>query len=315
MRLRPISSPLAAVLALALAAAACGGGGTDGSGSGSGGNSIARITSNAVRLSVLTSGTPVKPGTTYFGFALITDQGGVITGGSPRVWLAKDPASEPTGPVNATWYPFTPASEFDDTSPRSALPGTYAADIDVPSVGTWTVAVTAEAEGKAAAGTARLTATDGSVPAEVGTKAISVQTPVAHSTAEAREICTRTPPDPLHYISLDTALTNGKPTVVTFATPLLCESMLCGPVVDEVLKTFEVVGKDKANFVHVEEFLPGPDLKPPPATAEDIAPAFKAWGFTTEPWTIVIDGDGIIRNRFEGPVTAPQIEAALQSLQ
>jgi hypothetical protein len=304
----------AATLTLSLVAAACGGGGTDRSGTGSGGNSIAKITSAAVRLSVLTSGSPVKPGMTYFGFALITDQGGVITSGTPQIWLAKDTTSEPTGPVDATWYPFTPASEFDDTSPRSALPGTYAADIDIPSAGTWTVAVTAEAEGKPAAGTARLMATDGSVPAEVGTKAISVQTPVADSTAEAREICTRTPPDPLHYVSLDKALTNGKPTVVTFATPLLCESMLCGPVVDEVLKTFEVVGKDKANFIHVEEFLPGPDLKPPPATVEDISPAFKAWGFTTEPWTIVIDGDGVIRNRFEGPVTAPQIEAALQAL-
>jgi hypothetical protein len=311
---RRFSSLPATILALALVGAACGGGGNGASGSGSGDNSIARLTKDAVQVSVVSSGSPVMPGKTYFGFALITVKGSVITQGSPQVWLAKDQNSRPLGPFGATWYPFAPASEFDDTSPRSALPGTYATEIEVPSAGQWIVAVTAEAEGKPAAGTASLTATEQPVPAEVGTKALSVETPVAHSSEEAREICTRNPPDPLHYISLDKALTNGKPTVVTFATPLLCESMLCGPVVDEVLKSFQTVGKDKANFIHVEEFLPGPDLKPPPATLENVSPAFKAWGFHTEPWTIVIDRDGVIRNRFEGPVTAPQVEAALQPL-
>ncbi|HEV8421077.1 MAG TPA: hypothetical protein VGR13_06960 [Actinomycetota bacterium] len=314
MTSRRLSSFPTALLAMALVATACGGGGNGASGSGSHGNSIAGITKGAVQVSVVSSGSPVKPGKTYFGFGLITNQGGVITRGSPKVWVARNTTSKALGPFTATWYPFTPASEFDDTSPRSALPGTYATEIEVPSAGQWTVAVTAEAGGRPAAGTTSLTATAQPVPAEVGTKALSVETPVAHSRAEAREICTRTPPDPLHYISLDKALKNGKPTVVTFATPLLCESMLCGPVVDEVLKTFETVGRDKANFIHVEEFLPGPDLKPPPATLENVSSAFKAWGFTTEPWTIVVDGDGIIRNRFEGPVTAPQIEAALQAL-
>jgi hypothetical protein len=268
----------------------------------------------AAQISLLSSHSPVKPGKSYFGFALVTSNGGVITRGSPKVWVAQDERGVALGPFSATWYPFAPASEFDDTSPRSELPGTYATEIDVPSTGNWIVAVTAEAEGKPAAGTARLEVTDQALPAEIGTKAISVETPVAHSEAEAREICTRDPPDPMHYISLDGALTNGKPTVVSFATPLLCESQLCGPVVDEMLKAFEATGKDKANFVHVEEFLPGPDLTPPSATLENAAPAFKAWGFDTEPWTIVIDGDGIIRARFEGPVTAPQIEAALQPL-
>jgi hypothetical protein len=265
-------------------------------------------------VSVISTESPVKPGKTYFGFDLITSQGGVITGGSPRVWLAKDEHSKPVGPFSATWYPFTPASEFNDSSPRSDLPGTYAADIQVPSAGNWLVAITAQGDGKAAAGIAHLQASNEDQPGEVGTKALSVKTPVAHTEAEARQICTRDPPDPLHYISLDKALTNGKPTVVVFATPLLCQSMLCGPVVDEALKVFQMVGKSTANFIHVEEFLPGPDLKAPPATLENISPAFKAWGFHTEPWTIVIDKDGIIRNRFEGPVTAPQIEAALQPL-
>jgi hypothetical protein len=140
----------------------------------------------------------------------------------------------------------------------------------------------------------------------VGTRAISVKTPVAATEEEARAICTRDPPDPMHRISLDRALKNGKPTVVTFATPLLCESRMCGPVVDEVLAAYRDTGDRRANFIHVEIY-PERDVRKP-------SPAFQAWGFHSEPWTLVIDREGIIRARFEGPVTAAQVEEALAPL-
>jgi hypothetical protein len=156
---------------------------------------------------------------------------------------------------------------------------------------------------------------NGPVVAALGSKAVSVASPVATTTHGLKEICTRTPPDQMHYISLDEALRNGKPTVVSFATPLLCESQMCGPVVDEQILVFEKYGKQRANFIHVEEFLPGPDLKPPPATTDNLSPAFKAWGFTNEPWVIVIDAKGVIRGRLgPGSAAAGQIEAALQPL-
>ena len=153
------------------------------------------------------------------------------------------------------------------------------------------------------------------VVAALGSKATSVASPVATTPHGLKEICTRTPPDPMHYISLDEALRNGKPTVVSFATPLLCESQMCGPVVDEQFLVFEHHGPKRANFIHVEEYLPGPDLKPPPATPNNLSPAFKAWGFSNEPWVIVIDAKGVIRARLgPGSTAAPQIEAALQPL-
>jgi hypothetical protein len=106
---------------------------------------------------------------------------------------------------------------------------------------------------------------------------------------------------------------NGKPTVASFGTPLLCTSQLCGPVVDEQLLAFQQIGQ-MANFIHVEEFLPGPDLKAPAPTLENISPAFKAWGLQTDPWVVIIDRRGIIRFRSLGPVTAPEIESALKPL-
>jgi hypothetical protein len=110
----------------------------------------------------------------------------------------------------------------------------------------------------------------------------------------------------MHYISLDEALTNGKPTVVSFATPKFCTSQLCGPVVDEQILVFEKIGKDKANFIHVEEF--------PTQDVSVQSPPFVAWKLHTEPWVFVIDSGGVIRARFLGPAVAPMIEAALTPL-
>ena len=177
----------------------------------------------------------------------------------------------------------------------------------VAPIGDWVFAAATTLSGKRAIGVAA-SAVKQTIPNAVGTKAISTTTPVATTEHGLREICTREPACPLHTISLDEALKNGKPTVVVFATPLLCESQLCGPVTDEVILASQKFGK-QANFIHVEEFLPGPDLKP---DASKLSPGFTAWGFTTEPWVIVIDDKGVIRARLQGPTVEPMIDAAMQ---
>ncbi len=277
--------------------------------------SINALTAGAQQLSLLSTNTPVNPGKVLFGFDLSTSAGGLVTAGSPQVWIAKDQTSPATGPFQATWHPFTAYTQTGDHSPKSPLPGTYAVVLDVPSTGNWLVAAVAVgvANGARAAGVGALPVTDAKVPAAIGSKAVSVPTPVGTTEAKLKQICTREPPCHLHATSLDAALRNGKPTVVSFATPLLCESQLCGPVVDEQILASQSFGS-KANFIHVEEFLPGPDLKPPAPTLANQSPGFKAWSFSTEPWVVVIDRAGVVRARFEGPVTSPQIEAALQDL-
>jgi hypothetical protein len=276
--------------------------------------SLDALGQGAEQLSLLSTTTPVNTGKVRFAFDLSTPASALITGGTPQVWIAKDQTSAATGPFVARWYPFTAFQKTGDTSPESQLPGTYVVDLDFPSTGNWLIAAVAEDNGRRATGAGALPVTDGSVPVRLGTKAISVKTPVATTDAKIGEICTRKPVDHMHAISLAQALKNGKPTVVSFATPLLCESRLCGPVVDEQILAFESIGAAKANFIHVEEFLPGPSLQPPAPTLANRSPAFKAWRLTSEPWMAVIDRHGVIRFRAEGPVTAPEIEAAVTGL-
>jgi hypothetical protein len=109
-------------------------------------------------------------------------------------------------------------------------------------------------------------------------------------------------------------LGSGKPTVVVFATPLLCESRLCGPVTDEQILVSRAYAA-RANFIHVEEFLPGPQLQPPAAEAQNRSPGFKAWHLLSEPWVFVINRKGVISARLgPGPVVAPQIEQELKKV-
>ena len=276
--------------------------------------SLHDLAQGAVRLSLIQAQSELPTGKAQFTFGLSTPQGGLLQGGSPQVFVAQDETSKPLGPFRATYFQFAPASEFNDPKiPRSNITGFYSASVDVPSPGPWFFAAAAEAGGRTAVGVGASTVKE-QVPNAVGARATPFHTPVATTRRGLEEICTREPPDSMHYVALDNALKNGKPTVVSFATPLLCESRLCGPVVDEQILVFKKIGKSRANFIHVEEFLPGKDLKPPGPTIGNRSPAFKAWHLTTEPWVFVIDRKGVIRAAFEGPSVAAQIDSALTPL-
>lgn len=313
-----LSRVLIAVVAAGLVASACGGGGSDNKQTVSfactnGGHPLAlpspiqAIAGSHSSFGLVCGQSALVTGTDIFSFGLVTSAGGLLAGGSPQVWVATGGASRALGPFTAHPYQFTAYQRSGDTSPLTPLTSFYAAEVRIPTPGRWTVAV--KVSGSAAgAGTANIAVVPPSQAVHpVGSKAVSTPTPVARSEAQARRICTRKPkPDPLHYISLDKALKNGKPTVVTFATPLLCTSKVCGPVVDEVTAVYDQVGRAKANFIHVEEYPTRNPAKP--------ARAFSAWGFQTEPWVFVIDKGGSIRARYMGPVTAVQIAAALHPL-
>ena len=256
--------------------------------------------------------TPLVPGRQLFGFALTTQQSALVTGGSPQVYLAPDQTSRAAGPFPATWYPFNGYDATHDTSPRSPIAqGLYSVSLDFAVPGNWYIAAVAQGSSGSAVGVGAVPVAKTSDNAP-GTKAVSVRTPVATSDAGLAQICTRKPPCHMHAVSLDAALRGGKPTVVVFATPLLCESRLCGPVTDEQILVSERYGK-KANFIHVEEFLPGPQLQPPAAEAQNRSAGFKAWHLLSEPWVFGIDRKGLISARLgPGPVVAPQIEQELR---
>jgi hypothetical protein len=102
-------------------------------------------------------------------------------------------------------------------------------------------------------------------------------------------------------------LGNGKPTVVTFATPALCESRMCGPDVD-VVEAVHVRRKDDANFIHVEIYKDSSGGK--------LAPAVEAWDVDKagEPWVFFVGSDGKVRERLSGPIGEWEVDEAVGRL-
>jgi hypothetical protein len=285
--------------------AACGDGG-GGQGQPPAAGSLRALVGNVQQLSLLTAQSQLPAGRSRFAFGLAADNNRLVEGVAPQVWLARDQTSKALGPYPARWLELTGYDKTRDRSPHSQLTGFYVAEVDLPAPGNWLVVALVEVATQRAAAQGAIPVSQ-QVLAQVGTKARSGPTPVATSPSATAKVCTRQPPCPLHYLSLDRALTSGKPTVLSFATPLLCPSRMCGPVVDEQLVVFNKLGKARANFIHLEIY-PQRDTNKP-------VPLFTTWGFQSEPWVLVIDRDGVIRARLgEGPVVASEIEAALRPL-
>jgi hypothetical protein len=119
------------------------------------------------------------------------------------------------------------------------------------------------------------------------------------------KIDTRVPPDQMHKV--DFAEVVGKqPVVLVFATPALCESRVCGPVVDVAQQVADEY-EGKADFIHQEVYVENEPSK-------GIRPQLKAFGLPTEPWTFLIDKNGVIRDRIEGAYGVAELEEAMKTI-
>jgi hypothetical protein len=140
----------------------------------------------------------------------------------------------------------------------------------------------------------------------LGTPAPRSHNLIASDVQDLRQIDTSDPPDPrLHQVRIADAIAQGRPQVIVFATPKFCASRVCGPVVDLVRTLLPAYG-DRVVFTHQEIWRD--------AGAREFFPTVTEWGLQTEPWIFVVDGQGIIRAKFEGLTTGREIEAALQQI-
>ncbi len=150
---------------------------------------------------------------------------------------------------------------------------------------------------------------EASTPA-IGSPAPASVTYRANDKEDISHITSSTEPDlDLYALSIHEALRQNKPLVVVFATPAFCVSATCGPQVGELTKVKEKLG-DRANYIHVEVFE-DPHLIENTRPTGGLVAAVDEWGLPTEPWTFVIDSQGLVRSKFEQFTTAEQIEAEL----
>lgn len=160
-------------------------------------------------------------------------------------------------------------------------------------------------DGTIRAGQADFRVTEDSPVPDSGEPAIASKSLTASSPEEAEKICTADPVDNMHDVSNDEAIASGKPTVILFATPLLCSSRTCGPSLEAIAELQKQYG-DSANLIHVEIY-PDRDGSKPVATMEE-------WRLPSEPWLFLVDTKGTVVERYERGMGLTEIEPVVQAL-
>jgi hypothetical protein len=133
----------------------------------------------------------------------------------------------------------------------------------------------------------------------------AVATPTTADSRGVNPICTRQPACPWHDTSLDVALTEKLPIVMLVATPALCQSAVCGPVLD-ILLDVKADFESSVRFIHAEVFTDN--------TGKTTTGVVQALRLENEPFLFLAGTDGVIRDRFDGPYDRGEAKAALTAL-
>ena len=193
--------------------------------------------------------------------------------------------------------------------------GTYTSTMTFDEVGLWSIKVRVKAdEGSIPGGSGILVKSATDAP-NIGDPAPLTATKIEPADGNLRSITSAPDPDPdLYSISFDEAVASGNPTVITFSTPAYCQSATCGPQT-EVLSALDDTYNGQASFIHVEIFdNPEEMLAAGDPSLGIESPIIHEWEFHTEPWTFVVDGDGIVVGRFESFATQNEIEEYLATI-
>ena len=260
----------------------------------------------ASELVVSPSGQSYLVGRNRLGFGVFEPDRTQITEADVALYAAHGPDGAVEGPFPArvesleTEPAFTARTTADDPDAAQVV---YVTELVLDRPGEWRlVAVVRNVEGGGAVRLPSVVAVNRDPVPEPGTKVPRVHTPTADEVGNIAEIDTRVPPSTMHEDDLADVL-GKEPVVLLFATPALCASRVCGPVVDVAEQVKRERG-DEAAFIHMEIY----EDNDPNA---GVRPQVRAFGLPSEPWLFVIDRKGMVDTRIEGAFSLAELNAAL----
>jgi hypothetical protein len=236
-------------------------------------------------------------------FLVLDQHGKAIERPTARVWVARSLGAKPivrtTAMLENVGVPGTSEAAVGDVT------HVFVTRFRAPAAGKY-VLVAEPVGGRPVQGATDLKVRDEPLAPAVGSKAFPSRTPTIASTGgDFAALTTSNPPDKglLRYSVAD-SLAAHVPFVVAFATPAFCTSRLCGPAVDVVDYVRRHLGTTDVRFIHVEIYK---DNQPP-----DTNRWVREWKLPTEPWIFLVGRDGRIKERFEGAVSARELDAAVR---
>jgi hypothetical protein len=310
------------VSALALLAAGCGGDDDEGDAGtpapeasafpAADGRSLEQVCAEAAPaadLVVSPAGQVFNEGRNRLGFGVFTVEGEQVTDAEVALYAAPGPDGEAEGPFPArvesleTEPAFTAENTANDPDAARAV---YVTEMQFDQPGEWRMIALVNRDGELAA--TRLPSAkvvrDDPVPAP-GEQAPVVHTPTADEVANVQEIDTRIPPGTMHEDDLASVL-GKEPVILLFATPALCQSRVCGPVVD-VTEQVKRDRPDDAAYIHMEIYNDN-------LANKGLRPQVEAYNLPTEPWLFAIDCDGRVDSRIEGAFSVAELDHAVDRI-
>jgi hypothetical protein len=304
---RSLAAAVVIALGTALLAAACGGSSKDASGDTTSGPSketleqLWRAPGEDVAVVAGTSDHGV--GTNRISFLVVDKQSRLIERPTARVWIARGLKHAPYATTTARFEPIgVPGGDTADAD------GIYVAKVVTPTAGRyWFMAEPVGGTKVQALG--NIVVRKKSVAPSVGDRAIPSKTPTLASTGSDLSALTtaRHPDRGLYQVSVAQALAAHEPFVLTFATPQYCQSRTCGPVVDVESAVRKRPASKGVRFIHVEIYK---DNDP----AKGVNQWVSQWRLPTEPFTFVVDRNGVIRTKIEGAFSAGELERAVAAV-
>ncbi len=240
-------------------------------------------------------------------FALIDDSSNFVLAES-AVYIAPSIGAPVQGPFPAPLDSIYPARAYlsrtvaQDQGAKTAV---YHAAVPIRAPGPQAVLVLSRVQGRLVYSLTGMKAVAHSPIPEVGQRPPLIDTPTLASVhGNVRSIDTRDPPDDMHAVDFRRVL-GHEPVALVFATPLLCQSRLCGPVVDLAEELKATYGRQMA-FIHQEVYAQN-------MVQAGLRPQLRAFGLQTEPWLFTFDRSGRVAARLEGAFGVDEFRAAIEA--
>jgi hypothetical protein len=276
-----------------------------------GGKTLDQIVSSAdaqrSNLVVSPTATVYERGHNRFGFGVFTVGRQQVPNATVALYAAATTGGEALGPFPARLESLRVRPRFESRTTKrdpDAAKFLYVSHVDFRHDGEWSVVALfrqGDAYSAAPVPPSVEVGRPSGIPA-VGGPPPAIHTPtVADVHGHLSRIDTRNPPDDMHRVDFAQAL-GREPIVLMFATPALCRSNVCGPVVD-VAQEVEHRTHGVA-FIHQEVYRHN-------NASDGVRPQLRAFGLRTEPWLFVVNRRGVITTRIEGAFDARELERAV----
>src|SRR5436190_16802344 len=251
----------------------------------------------------------LEPGNDRVGFGLFDRSRKQITDAPGALYIARNESAKAHGPYVARWESMAVKGHYLSktvaTDPDAAKT-LYAADVPFKKPGKYVVLGIFRLDNRlVGAGTTVNVVKTRPIP-NVDDPAPRMTTPtVASVGGDIAKIDTRDPHDDMHDVNYADAL-GKRPIVLIFATPALCQSRVCGPVVDIAEQLKHSRPKDDVAWIH-QEIYNNNNLN------DGLRPQMAKYHLQTEPWLFTINRHGKIAARLEGAFSADELQKAVNA--